>query len=102
MISTGAMSMALEYIKNAIWDEAAAHGQNVTVCMPMLMSAIKTQWLHQVEMLPGARHCDVQETPLFLDLLGAADCHIRRDAAVADVEHEHGIPLLPLGRMDYR
>jgi hypothetical protein len=40
--------MALEYIKNAIWDEAAAHGQNVTVCMPMLMSAKKrigcTKW----------------------------------------------------------
>src|SRR5215468_9445539 len=68
------MSMALEYIKNAIWDEAAAHGQNVTVCMPMLMTAKKTQWLHQMEMLPGARHCDVQETALFLDLIGAADC----------------------------
>ena len=53
------MSMALEYIKNAIWDEAAAHGQNVTVCMPMLMSAKKTHWLHQMEMLPCARHRDV-------------------------------------------
>jgi hypothetical protein len=47
------MSMALEYIKNAIRDEAAAHRQNVTVCMPMLMSTKKTQWLHQVEMLPA-------------------------------------------------
>ena len=53
-------------------------------------------------MLPGARHCDVKETALFLDLLVVPNRHVRRDAAIGDVQHEYDLPLLPFRRMDGR
>src|SRR5580700_6855102 len=55
-----------------------------------------------MQMVPDARHRHVEEPALLLDLLTAADRHIRRDAAIDDVQHEDGIPLLALGRVDRR
>jgi hypothetical protein len=46
MVTTAAMGTAFEEIENAVWNEAAAHRQNMTIGMPMLMGAEKTQWLH--------------------------------------------------------
>jgi len=66
------------------------------------MAAEQAHRLHQVQMLPGARHRHVKETPFFLDLLTGTYRHVRRDAAVDHVEDEHRVPLLPLGRMDRR
>ena len=40
--------------------------------------------------------------PLFLDLMRLAGAEIGRHAAIDDVEHEDGFPLLALGRMDGR
>ena len=70
------MGTALEEIENAVWNEAAARRQNVTIAVPMLMGTEEPQWLHQVQVLPGARHSDVKETAFFLDLLAGADRHI--------------------------
>ena len=47
-------------------------------------------------MLSGTIPGDVKETALFLDLLGIADGHIRRDAAIDHIEDEYGIPFRPL------
>lgn len=65
----------------------------------MLMSSEESRWVYKMQVLAGARHADVKEREFFLDLLRAADCHVRRDAAVRDVEHEHDLPLLPLRRV---
>jgi len=72
----------------------------MTIGMPMLMGAEEPRRLHQVEVLPGSGHGNVKKTTFFFDLLAAADRHVRRDAAVGDVEHEHGIPFLAPSRMD--
>jgi len=74
----------------------------MAVAMPMLMAAEEAHRLDQMQMLPSARHCDVQETALLLDLLTAADRHVRRDAAIDHVQHEHHVPLLAFGRVDRR
>ena len=58
--------------------------------------------LHQMQVLPGAGHRHIQKAALLLDLLAATDCHVRGDAAVDDIQHEDGIPLLALGRVDRR
>ena len=102
MVTTAAMRPTFEEIENAIWNEAAAHRQNVTIAVSMLMSAEESQWVHQVQMLPRARHGDVKEAAFFLDLLAAVDRHVRRNAAIGYVEYKHGIPLLALRRMDRR
>ena len=96
------MGTAFEAIENAIWDEAAAHRQNMTIAMPMLMGAEEAQWVHQVQMPPRTRHGDVEETAFFLDLLMVPHSHVRGDTAIGDVEHEYDIPFLALRRMDRR
>jgi hypothetical protein len=53
------MGTAFEEIENAVWNETAAHRQKITIGMAMLMGTEKPQWLHQVEVLPCARHNDV-------------------------------------------
>ena len=59
-----AMRPALEDIENVVGDEAASHGQNVAVAMPMLMAAEQAHRLDQVQMLPGAGHRHVEEAAL--------------------------------------
>ena len=90
------MCPALEEMQNAIGDEAAAHCENMAVAMPMLMAAEQAHRLDQMQMVPGARHRHVEETALFLDLFTVANRHVRRDAAIDDVQHEDGIHSWPL------
>jgi len=40
-VASAAVGTAFEAIENAVWDKAAAHRQNMTIAMPMLMSAEK-------------------------------------------------------------
>ena len=49
----------------------------MTIGMPMLMGAEAPQWLHQVQVLPGARRGHIEETALFLDLLVVSDSHVQ-------------------------
>ena len=56
----------------------------------------------EVQVVLGARHGDVEQAPLLLDLGGRAGAEIGGDAAVDDIEDEHRFPLLSLGRMDGR
>jgi hypothetical protein len=101
-VFTAAGGTTFEKIQDSLWDEAAAHRQHIAIAVAMLMAAEETQRLHEVKVLSGPRHRDVQQTALFLDLLGVPDRHVRRNAAVGDVEHKHGIPFLPFRRMDCR
>jgi len=45
-MTTAAMGTAFEEIENAVWNEAAAHGQNMTIGMPMLMGAEESHRVH--------------------------------------------------------
>ena len=44
--------------------------------MPMLVGAEQAHRLHQMKVLSGAGHRDVEEPALLLDLLGAAYRHV--------------------------
>jgi hypothetical protein len=46
MVTTAAIRAAFEEIKNAVWNEAAAHRQNMTIGKPMLMGAEEPHRVH--------------------------------------------------------
>ena len=56
----------------------------------------------QMQVLPGPRHRDIEQAPLFFDLDRIAGRHVRGDAAVDRVQHEHRFPFLAFGRVDGR
>src|ERR1700716_3310131 len=57
---------------------------------------------HEVKVVLGARHCDVKEAPLLLDLFRSAGAEVRWDASIDDIQHEHRLPFLALGGMNGR
>ena len=65
--------------------------------MPVLLSSIKAPGLHKIKVLSRTRHRHEEQPALLVDLLGFAACHVRRDAAVDEIENKNGVPLLPFG-----
>ena len=57
---------------------------------------------HQMKIVFGARHRDVEEAPLLLDLFRSAGAEVRRNASIDDIQHEDRLPFLALGGMDGR
>src|SRR5437773_9719472 len=57
---------------------------------------------HEVKIVPGARHRDVKEAPLLLDLFRSAGAEIRWNASIDNVQHEHRLPFLAFGGMNGR
>ena len=53
-------------------------------------------------MVLRARHRDVEQAPLLLDLLARPGAHVRRNAAVDDVEDVHRLPFLALRGVNRR
>ena len=51
---------------------------------------------HEVQIVPGARHRDIEEAPLLLDLGRRAGTEVRRNAAIDDVQDEDRFPFLAL------
>src|SRR5438477_564699 len=56
--------------------------------------------LHQVQRVARPRHGDVEQPALLLDLRRRARGHVRRDAAVDQVEDVDRVPFLALGGVD--
>ena len=56
----------------------------------------------EMQIVLGARHGDIEQPPLLLDLGRRAGAEVGGNAAVDDVEHEDRFPFLPLGGMDRR
>jgi hypothetical protein len=52
---------------------------------------------HEVQIVPGARHRDIEEAPLLLDLGRGAGTEVRRDASIDDVQDEDRFPFPALG-----
>ena len=61
----------------------------------------RSGWIDGEEVL-RARHRDVEQAALLLDLGGRAGRQVRRDAAVGGGQHEHAVPFLALRRVDRR
>jgi hypothetical protein len=54
----------------------------------------------EVQIVLRAGHCDIEQSTFFLDFGGGAGAEIGGDTAVHGIQHEDGLPLLPLCRMD--
>jgi hypothetical protein len=70
--------------------------------MPVLLSSIKAPRLYKIKVLSRTRHRHVEQPALLVDLLGVAGGHVRRDAAVHEIENKDGVPFLPFGGVDRR
>ena len=92
----------LEVLCDGCRDEARARGIDVAVAALCLVVHVEALRHHQHQRVLGARHGDVEQPPLLLDLLGAAGRHVRGDAAVDDVEDVDRLPFLTLGGVDGR
>jgi hypothetical protein len=57
---------------------------------------------HQVQLILGARHGDMQQPPLFLDFFHRAGAQVRWNTAVDHIENVDRVPLLTLGAVDVR
>src|SRR5208282_6423369 len=62
--SRGCLEDSGKQAKDLVRQEARARREDVTSTMPMLMRAIETRWLHEMQVLPGARHRHVEEPAL--------------------------------------
>ena len=76
--------------------------EDVSMTMPVLLRSIKAPRLHEIKVFSRTRHRHVKQPALFVDLLGFAGGHVRRDAAVHEIENKDGVPLLPFGGVDRR
>src|ERR1700751_3977122 len=57
---------------------------------------------HQMKIVLGARHCDIEEAPLLLDVFRSAGAEVRRNAYIDDIQHEDRLTFWPLGGMNGR
>ena len=76
--------------------------EDVSATMPVLLSSIKAPRLHKIKVLSRTRHRYVEQPALLVDLLGFACGHVRRDAAIHEIEDEDSVPFLPFGGVDRR
>src|ERR1700719_4081088 len=74
----------------------------MTVVLRVLAVSEEPLWDYEVEIVSGARHCDIKEAPLLLDLFRSAGAEVRWDAPIDDIQHEHRLPFLALGGMNGR
>ena len=74
----------------------------MTVALRVLALGEESLRDHQVEIVPSARHCDIEEAPLLLDLGRGAGAEVRGNAVIDDVQHKDRSPFLAFGGMDGR
>ena len=88
--------------KDFVWEKARSRCEDVSTTMPGLLSSIKAPRLHEIKVFSRTRHRYVEQPALLVDLLGSASGHVRRDAAVHEIENKDGVPFLPFGGVDRR
>ena len=81
-------------------DESRA--RRIDVAIPLRMLAVREETLRRDEMQTVfcACHGDIEQSALLFYLCCGSRREVRRDAAVHGVEHENGLPFLPLGGMN--
>src|SRR5260221_4147976 len=92
----------LEEVEQSLGNEARPRRINVPIAMRAVAMAEEALRADEVKIVLGARHGDMEQTPLLLDLGGRPSAEIGGNASVDDLEHENGSPFLPLGGMDRR
>src|SRR6202047_5191488 len=92
----------LEKVEESIGNETRSGGIDMPVALRILATGEETLRNNEVKIVLGARHRDIEQTPLLLDLGGRPGAEVGGNAAIDDVEHEDGLPFLSLGGMDRR
>ena len=72
------------------------------VALRILAMGEETLRNNEVKIVFGARHRDIEQTPLLLDFGRRPSAEVGRNTAIDDVEHEDRLPFLALGGMDRR
>src|SRR6516162_11949911 len=80
----------------------AARGIDMVVPLRVLAVGEEALRNHEVQIVPGTRHRDIEEAPLLLDLGRGAGTEVRGNAAIDDVQDEDRFPFLALGRVNGR
>src|SRR5258708_31382914 len=81
-------------------NEPCPGGVDMPVALGMLAMGEEALWYHEMEVVLGARHRNIEQAAFFLDFGRRAGAEIRWHAAVDDIEHIHRFPFLALGGMD--
>jgi hypothetical protein len=70
--------------------------------VPLRVLAVGEEALrnHEVQIVSGTRHRDIEEAPLLLDLGRGAGTEVRGNTAIDDVQDEDRFPFLALGRVN--
>src|SRR5258708_39290497 len=74
----------------------------MAIALGILAVREETLWYHQMQIVLGAGHRDIEQAALLLDLRRGTSAEVRRNAAVHHVETEHRLPFLALSGVDGR
>ena len=74
----------------------------MAVALRMLAVGEEALRHHQVQVVLGAGHGDVEQAAFFFELRAGAGAEIGGHAAIDHIEHVDRLPFLPLGGMDRR
>ena len=92
----------LEKAREIVGNETAARGIDMAVAARMLAMGEEALRNHQMQMVAGAGHGDIEQAALLLDLGAGPGREVGRDAAVHHIEQKNRFPFLSLGGMDGR
>src|ERR1700731_1945522 len=92
----------LKKAEQSIGNETRSRSVDMPVALRILAMGEETLRNNEMKIVLGARHRDIEQTPLLLDLGGRPSAEVGGNAAIDDVEHEDRLPFLALGGMDRR
>src|SRR6266576_2846655 len=70
-------SHPFEKVEQLVRNEAASRGIDMAVALRVLAMGEEALRDHEAEIVPRARHRDIEETPLLLDLFRSAGAEVR-------------------------
>src|SRR5262249_16622317 len=79
---------ALKQAEQRIGNETRPRSVDMPVALRILAMGEETLRHNEVKIVLGARHSNIEQTPLLLDLGGRPGAEVGGNAAIDDVEHE--------------
>src|SRR5271155_1261706 len=74
-----------EESEQLVGNKAGARGIDMAVALRVLRVDEEALRSHEMQIVPGTRHRDIEEAPFLLDLRRAAGAEVRRNAPIDDV-----------------
>ena len=83
-------------------DKSCSRRIDVSVALHILAMNEQALRHDKMQAVLGPGHGDMEQAAFLVDVRRCSGAEIGRNAAVNDIQHEDGFPLLPFGRMDRR